>query len=240
MNLFGDLQTLTLRELKKIYYNLAMLCHPDNGGQKEEMQELHTQYLHACQQIEHQKDSDYKMNIVLDRLENGDLLNPSFPSLRDIFDDAHTDFHQHFEKKVKGILDSQRPPPIIHNDTEMPYVKQGYASIIIPSEYANKTREKKDVNKALMSQSAPDPLVYDTNIKHDVTDVPDRLPETNTINMKKMTNEIIVSEHSASSYYPLDVHKNHIVNDFSQLDTPIRMYDYAKAHQVKHISQKKE
>ena len=58
MNLINPYQLLgvnpsmpDLKQLKKSYYQLALLCHPDKGGNKESMDIVHKSYLYIKKQF---------------------------------------------------------------------------------------------------------------------------------------------------------------------------------------------
>ena len=42
----------TLKDLKKAYYDLALICHPDKGGQEEDMIVIHNAYKYIKEQLE--------------------------------------------------------------------------------------------------------------------------------------------------------------------------------------------
>ena len=51
-NLLGVSIDSTLRELRKSYYTLSLICHPDKGGSKEDMDVVHKAYLYVKEQLE--------------------------------------------------------------------------------------------------------------------------------------------------------------------------------------------
>jgi len=58
--LLGVNTNSTISELKKNYYNLALICHPDRGGEKEEMQMLHSSYKYVLEQLNGIRNDTYE------------------------------------------------------------------------------------------------------------------------------------------------------------------------------------
>lgn len=50
-DLLGVTQHSTCQEVRKRYYSLACLCHPDRGGTNEQMQTLHNAYQYVIRQV---------------------------------------------------------------------------------------------------------------------------------------------------------------------------------------------
>lgn len=48
------------KDVRKAYYALASMCHPDRGGTKEQMHTVHQAYVYVLQQIEMNKDTSYE------------------------------------------------------------------------------------------------------------------------------------------------------------------------------------
>ena len=57
LNLFGLADGDGLAELKRRYYELALLCHPDRGGCAEDMVVVQAQYTHAKRELEAKEES---------------------------------------------------------------------------------------------------------------------------------------------------------------------------------------
>jgi curved DNA-binding protein CbpA len=53
--LFGITSDNSLNELKRVYYNMALLCHPDKGGSNNDMYIVHNAYNYCKEQLENQK-----------------------------------------------------------------------------------------------------------------------------------------------------------------------------------------
>lgn len=149
MNLFHLTATTTLQELKKAYYDFALLCHPDNGGTTADMQVVQQSYEEAKRQLEWTETSKEKMDCLIDAMEKGTIRQdapdthqpsqpPTLPSLHDIFDDVHHAFHTQCHQTCPDKLIQQMP-----NDAEQPtthflasyekdpYTTQGYGTYML-------------------------------------------------------------------------------------------------------------
>ena len=56
-NLLGISIDSSLKELRKNYYELALICHPDKGGDSKDMIVLHRAYLYCKQQLEYAEEN---------------------------------------------------------------------------------------------------------------------------------------------------------------------------------------
>ena len=50
-NLLGVNTKSTINELKKAYYNLALMCHPDKGGDEKDMVVVSNAYRYIKEQL---------------------------------------------------------------------------------------------------------------------------------------------------------------------------------------------
>ena len=62
-DLLGVTINSSLKEIKKAYYNLALLCHPDKGGSNNDMIMIHNAYLYVKKQIEFSLNKEKLENI---------------------------------------------------------------------------------------------------------------------------------------------------------------------------------
>ena len=58
--LFGVTLESSLKELKESYYALALLCHPDKGGSKEEINMVIKSYNFVKEQLEYKTTKTYE------------------------------------------------------------------------------------------------------------------------------------------------------------------------------------
>ena len=59
-NLLGVSTQSSVSELKKNYYNLALICHPDRGGNKDDMQQLYSCYKYVLEQLSGVRNDSYE------------------------------------------------------------------------------------------------------------------------------------------------------------------------------------
>ena len=101
MDLFGVTPTDTLQTLRRRYYDLALLCHPDRGGSADDMRVIQRSYEKAKIGLEHRIESDVKLAHVetqLDTTETEDGVR-DLPSFRAIFDEVHDNFNEQFHRQ---------------------------------------------------------------------------------------------------------------------------------------------
>ena len=58
--LLGVSPTSTINTLKKKYYTLALICHPDKGGNKDDMIIIKNAYEYIKPQLENNTDTTYE------------------------------------------------------------------------------------------------------------------------------------------------------------------------------------
>lgn len=96
--LLGLSSNSNLQDLRKSYYNLSLLCHPDKGGSNIEMNIVHNAYLYIKDQLD-----NCNKYVSFESLEEGFELfckdqKDQSPSFRDIYDDCN-DFIREFNKE---------------------------------------------------------------------------------------------------------------------------------------------
>jgi hypothetical protein len=104
--LFGVELGSSESELKKAYYNLCLLCHPDRGGKKEDMIQIKQCYDFVLPQIkrykldlsEHYDETETSFEKFLKEQKD----EPMIPDFRSIHDAVHGgDFNNQFNEKFK-------------------------------------------------------------------------------------------------------------------------------------------
>ena len=90
--------------LKKNYYNLALLCHPDRGGNKNDMNIITLAYKYIKEQVEDINDISYdtmeeNFQNFCKQQENEKPLN--FGEIYEETNDWIVNFNKEFEKKKK-------------------------------------------------------------------------------------------------------------------------------------------
>ena len=171
-NLFGITVDDSLKELRRRYYDLALLCHPDRGGSKDDMLVVQRTYEALKAAMEHQAEGECKREYLetkLRELEKEQTTTTEIPCVRAIFDEVHDHFNQRFndafDAQTATIPDTTEPQPLDFVD---PYVEQGYGDYMIIREATNNT-----------STFTEDQLTYNPD---DMTEAYDtNLPSLNTI-----------------------------------------------------------
>ena len=142
-NLFGITADDSLKELRKRYYDLALLCHPDRGGSKEDMLVVQRTYEALKAAMEYQAESECKREYLetkLREVEKEQATTTEIPCVRAIFDEVHDHFNQRFndafDAQTAATPDATEPQPLDFVD---PYVEQGYGDYMIIREPTNHT-----------------------------------------------------------------------------------------------------
>ena len=68
-DLLGVSPSSSLAELKKSYYNLSLICHPDRGGQSSDMTILHTSYKFLKTQFTKREENQYGYDFLEDQFQ---------------------------------------------------------------------------------------------------------------------------------------------------------------------------
>ena len=92
----------SIRELKKQYYNMALLCHPDRGGNNSDMNVVCLAYNYIKEQLENIKEDTYEE--LEDAFENfckeqESKEIPKFGSIYEETNDWIVGFNKEFDKK---------------------------------------------------------------------------------------------------------------------------------------------
>lgn len=129
--LFGLDSKSTLDELRKAYYKMALICHPDKGGTKEDMDIVYKAYIYIKNQLENckeEKEYDKLEEDFKDFCQKQTDNPPPFLEIWELSDDKR--FHDEFNKKFMKLHH--------HDDIEKdsPF-KDGYGELMDKSEYHN-------------------------------------------------------------------------------------------------------
>lgn len=156
--LFGVTTESTLKELKERYYSLALLCHPDKGGSKEEITIIIKSYKFVKEQLE------YKSNKTYEELEKefADFCKEQeeipMPSCGEILDEM-------FERSLKEI------------QVKDCFRNQGYGHLMDQG-----PREEKEISKntnsfsrdiVVYEEPKPSPYYIDNNLDLTIEKVDD-------------------------------------------------------------------
>lgn len=234
MDIFHITQKTTLKDIKTQFYDIAMWCHPDQGGCAKDMQVLYERFIRAKEELAYSEDSNEKMTDLLETLERGEstTFDTKFPTIREIFDDAHSDFHQSFEQKKEQEhqeLLNENTSSLLCDDTLHPYIMQGYGNYMLNAQTVNEN----------------DNYTYNPNIHKEIEQKPlPQIGESIYNVVGESSNALLQSNTSLpSTMYPVCVNPYQHIQDFSVLSTStnasdktISMYDYRHAFMGAHES----
>ena len=174
--LLGVNTNSTLRELKKQYYNLALLCHPDKGGNKDDMCVIKNAYEYIKPQLENNHNKTFE-ELEKDFEDFCKIQDESIGPFSQIYEESHDwikEFNKEFEnKKITDIL------------------KPGYGHLMDKSElkfskYSDEIN-KKNINnfsKELITYQEPhyNPIDFGNLYRFDVKEIND-FSDCNILNM---------------------------------------------------------
>lgn len=142
-----------LKKLKKNYYNLAILCHPDKGGDKTDMIMLQSAYNYIKKQVELSNEKNQNFEECLDEFQTF-MKNQSNepPPFSQVYEEAHVWLQEFNNKFYEQKLD--------HDINAFDPNKEGYGSFMDPSEYDLKITQP----ELITSESHKLPK-YQTNLK---------------------------------------------------------------------------
>lgn len=156
--LFGVTTESTLKELKEKYYALALLCHPDKGGSKEEITIIIQSYKFVKEQLEFKSNKTYE---ELEKEFNEFIKSQEeipMPSCSEILDEM-------FERSLKEIPDNNC------------FRNQGYGHLMDQG-----PREEKEISKntnsfsrdiVVYEEPKPSPYYIDNNLDFTIEKVDD-------------------------------------------------------------------
>lgn len=126
-NLLGITIDSSVKELRKNYYELALVCHPDKGGDAKDMIVLHRAYLYCKQQLEHAEENKISMDDAQKEFDNFFHSNKdSIPGYQEIWKNSSAcEFLQQFNEQ----FDMQK-----QIDTQNPAFSEGYGSLMEKTE----------------------------------------------------------------------------------------------------------
>ena len=218
--LLGVTINSSLKELKKSYYNYSLICHPDRGGNSNDMIIVHNAYQYVKEQIEFSLNKENLENVEDDfknYFKNNYRKPPNFYEIWLESEEAKflKNFNNEFEKNKNEIQQNNI------------FSSGGYGSLM------DKTNIKNSLN---------DDIYKKIICKLPIGKIPKKLIYKYLTNLKNIFhNELIFYE--TPSYLPnnygnfqrMDIKK---VNDYSNSENGLYMSDYKKAHSGKLVIQK--
>ena len=206
----------TKREVRKSYYNLSLMCHPDKGGSKEDMNIIHNAYLYVKKQIDF-SDGKEKLEDIEDDFKNFFEKNkievPNFYKIWERSEEAEflREFNKEFNKKNKSELNYKNVSNIFSN---------GYGTIMDEEE----EKSLREISNTLLKKTNKEILEKYRNIN------------ITTELKNKFSEEIVIYEEPTAvpenygEYERFDVEE---LKDFSQQTDKLNMFDYKVAYTKK-------
>lgn len=148
---------INLKKVKKTYHQLALLCHPDKGGNRNDFLIIHQAYQYVTTQVEQSKEM-VEMDELEKDFQNFCSENPieKLPSLLDIREDTAV-----FNKKFNEKWEEQHEPHI-NNDYFSIFKDGGYGDLMDYSEIIPEEAEQKDdCNIELRNKFTRDVMIYE-------------------------------------------------------------------------------
>ena len=213
-SLLGVKNVCTISELKKNYYNLSLLTHPDKGGSKEDFNIVNLAYNYIKKQIENIRDVTYEeLEDEFEKFckEQESIKPPCFYEVYKETNDWLNEFNKEFEKKNNQTNNEYEP------------FEKGYGSMLDKSEIEleYKNNEIKKISK---------------NIKNELIkyNEPTYLPDS--INYYPLDNEEIKDFSSLNGNGNLDCYdykishaeKNNLDEEMQKLEINYNFVDYPK------------
>lgn len=184
--LLGIDEQSTLKDARKSYYNLAMICHPDQGGDEKNMKILANAYKFVELQLK--SVNNVNQNIGEDLEKEFEEFNANIDAeilpMRDLFDLAHDDFNKKFNEKFQEE-EKYQYVELVAGD---PF-SAGYGSLMDDDtrviDINNMEQEEEEEEKIPMTHKRfsseiiiyndPQllPNTYGNNLRYDITDIKD-------------------------------------------------------------------
>lgn len=181
-SLFGISYKSDLTELKKAYYSMSLICHPDKGGNKDEMIVILNAYRYVREQLENKTEKSYED--LENEFENfcNEQKNEKIPKFGEIYEETSDwiiEFNKEFERK-NNFNDKLE----IENN---PYKKNpfdsdsGYGSFM-DNEKVNTLDYNSNIDKTTNNDFKKQIIVYDEPHCH-----PDYIDDKFPLDKKKIT-----------------------------------------------------
>lgn len=99
---------LSIKEVKKAYYSMALVCHPDKGGTENDMNVVQQAYSFICNQMENNIVLTDEVYANLENNFNTFLQNQEqkVPDFADIYNNVR-DFNSNFNKKFEKVRERE-------------------------------------------------------------------------------------------------------------------------------------
>lgn len=209
-SLLGLDENSTISDLKKNYYSMSLLCHPDKGGSGDDMYIVSSAYKYIKNQLENKEERKTTYETLENDFKNfcndQETKPPSFNQIYEETNDWINEFNNEFQRKMFININENK------EDIQNPYIQNpfdinnGYGEFMDESEY--------NENNDLLENNINSKFDYNENeinlnksvFKKDIIQYKEPEPIPDTIN-----------------YYPLD---NTKISDYSGLEGNLKMGDY--------------
>jgi len=177
---------ITLKDLKKSYYTLALICHPDKGGNPEDMLILQNSYLYIKEQIElkdsNSKDYDTTCKDFQQFMKEQSQDPPPFSK---VYEDT-----QEWLREFNSLFNESKTNNIQLNDTDL--LNPGYGEFMEPNMNYNTNNSNnnytriKDVNQEFenIKLTRQNEVIDYKNLKENTENLNENIDNTNDINLK--------------------------------------------------------
>lgn len=180
-SLLGVNVNSTINELKKNYYNLALICHPDKGGSAEDMITLKNAYNYIKPQLLNKTEKSYEdlEDEFKDFCKNQTQKISSFSEVYAESHDWINDFNKKFEqldnndvfsKGYGNLMENKKNNNLKYNDIENGKIENNFSRELI-----------------IFKEPNSNPMDFGTNYRFDVKEIKDFSSNEN-INMNDYIN----------------------------------------------------
>jgi hypothetical protein len=180
-SLLGVTTNSSLNELKKQYYSLALMCHPDKGGNKNDMIIIKNAYNYIKPQLEQNHNKTYE-DLEQEFEDFCKIQTEKVGSFSEVYEESHEwikEFNREFEleKQVNQVSD--------------PFTK-GYGHLMDDdkvelNKYSNKVEKDSETkfNKEMIIYEEPNhnPMDFGNLFRFDVENIEDFSDNNNNLNM---------------------------------------------------------
>jgi pentapeptide MXKDX repeat protein len=196
-----------LAELKKNYYNMALLCHPDKGGNNKDMNVVSSAYNYIKEQLENVKETTYETledEFAIFCKKQEEIKPPTFGQIFEETGDWINDFNRKFNEDL-NIIDVN---PFDNNPLE-----GGYGEFMEASEYINNLIKNDTIkNDTIKNDTIKNDTIKNDTIKNDT--IKNDTIKNDTIKNDTIKNDTIKNEYVINSdYMGLGEHNDSVKNN---------------------------
>lgn len=172
----------TLEQLRKAYYKMALLCHPDKGGSEDDMITIHHAYVYIKEQLENckeEKEYEKMEDDFNDFCKKQTDKPPPFRDIWELSDDKkfHDKFNQQFMKKHHAVQTAEE---------DFNPFKDGYGSLMDQSEYHGDHKKSKTNYNDVVKGTPQTEFKQDMIIYEEPNALPDTYGKYQNLNIKKV------------------------------------------------------